>query len=268
MRDDLIGFVLGALEPDEHEAIRQRAEQDRELQRQVQWVERCLQPLAAMRDEVVPPRGLAARTCQHLLTVTGGAVEEEARTPAAWEAALVAPPGEDAPPGGPLTRAPAWGNDRTEWSGESRQWTLADFVVAAGVCLAVSCLFFPAISNSRHNMQLAHCTNNMRQLGSSLDDFSRTAGGYFPVIPPAGNLSFSGVYAAKLAAKGLVSDSRVFLCPAKGNTVVLKIPPLQDIAAAQGPRLVTWHRTMGGDYAYTLGFVRQGQLYGIRNRGQ
>ena len=76
MRDDLIGFVLGALEPDEHEAIRQRAEQDRDLQRQVQFVERCLQPLALMRDDVSPPEGLAARTCQQLLAVSAERAEE------------------------------------------------------------------------------------------------------------------------------------------------------------------------------------------------
>ena len=45
MRDDLIGFVLGALDADEHDTIRRKVEQDQELQRQVEGVERCLRPL-------------------------------------------------------------------------------------------------------------------------------------------------------------------------------------------------------------------------------
>jgi prepilin-type processing-associated H-X9-DG protein len=114
---------------------------------------------------------------------------------------------------------------------------------------------------------MAGCQNNMRQLGTALIDYSQASGGYFPVIPPSGNLSFAGVYAPKLVAKGLVQDGQLLHCPAKESTLVFKIPPLQDIAAAQGPHLVTLHRTMGGDYAYTLGFVRRGHLNGVRNQG-
>jgi prepilin-type processing-associated H-X9-DG protein len=50
--------------------------------------------------------------------------------------------------------------------------------------------------------------------------------------------------------------------------VVLKFPALQDIAAAQGPLLVSLHRDLGGDYAYSLPYLRQGHLYGIRNEGR
>ena len=194
--------------------------------------------------------GLAERVCQAVDFVAGGesadagpagrrhdvssfdggdldrSPSDEQASQAAWQADPWVTPRET-PPG--------WGADRLGDAMQARQWTTADFVVAAGVCLAMACLFFPALSNSRYNMQLASCQNNMRKLAQSFDDYSRVAGGYFPVVPPAGNLSFSGVYAPKLVAKGLVDDGRVFLCPAKGSTVVLKFPPLQDIAAAQGP---------------------------------
>ena len=289
MRDDLIGFVLGALDADEHEQIRRNVEQDRELQRQLQLVQRCLQPLAGLRDDQeAPPRGLAARTCQKLLLVSDETVEPGPGAPAGptWialaaqlEAAqledvssLETPRSEIADSDSAVSEpsgASPWGSDRLGSEGEYRSWTMADFVVAAGVCLAASCLFFPALINSRWHSQVAGCQNNFRQLGTALIDYSMGTDGYFPAIPPAGNLSFSGVFAAKLTAKGLAPDRRVFLCPAKGNTVtVLEIPPLSDIAAAQGPRLVNLHRTMGGDYAYTLGYVKQGHLYGIRNRGR
>ena len=264
MRDDLIGYVLGALDPDEHDRIRNRVEQDQDFRRQLERLERCLRPLAGLRSEIDPPQGLAESTCRAVLLVSA---DNPVPVPCYGEGERAND--EGMPPQVTLPVGLAgWGAERTGGAVETRQWTTADFVVAAGVCLAMACLFFPALSNSRYNMQLANCQNNMRQLGQSLDDYSRVAGGYFPVIPPTGNLSFSGVYAAKLAAKGLVHDGRIFLCPAKGSTVVLKIPPLQDIAAAQGPRLVSLHRTMGGDYAYALGSLKQGHLHGIRNEGR
>jgi prepilin-type processing-associated H-X9-DG protein len=260
MRDDLIGFVLGALDSGEQESIRRRVAQDQELQRQVQLVERCLYPLAPLRADVQPPSGLAARTCA-CLTIDSpapGAIGTATR-----DVARVATPVTLASRARSGTAA--WGADRMEMYGEVRQWTLADFVVAAGVCLAAACLFFPALSNSRYNTQLVNCQNNMRQLGSSLASFSENAGGYFPVIPARGNLSFAGAYAPMLASKGLIEDGRVFLCPSKGNTLVLKVT-LEDVTAARGPQLVRIHRIAGGDYAYVVGYVQGGRLHGIRNR--
>jgi prepilin-type processing-associated H-X9-DG protein len=254
MRDDLIGFVLGALDADEQASIQRRVEQDQELQRQVQWVERSLRPLAPLRTEVPPPVGLAARTCECLLFGTRAAssfTTDEAVTPRV--------------PVSPASIAAAWGSERVEGYGEARQWTLADFVVAAGVCLAAACLFFPALSNSRYNMQLAGCQNNMRRLANSFALFSENSGGYFPVIPARGNASFAGAYAPMLATKGLIDDSRVTNCPSKGNTLVLTLT-LNDIARAQGSQLVRLHRIAGGDYAYRFGYVHRGRLHGIRNR--
>jgi hypothetical protein len=254
MRDDLIGYLLGALDPDEHEQIRQKVELDAELQRKVQLVDRSLQPLAMVRDAVEPPCGLAERTCQLLALTEAGPCTEAKKQ---LETIL---PVE-------VSRS-AWGADGGYAAQTARDWTMADFVVAAGICLAAACLFFPALANSRWHTQLAGCQDNMRQLGAALGDYSMTSGGYFPVIPPRGSLSYSGVYAAKLNAKGLVPDPRVLLCPAKGSTLLVRIPPLQDIAAAQGPPLVVLHRTTGGDYAYTLGYFQRGHLYGIRNQGR
>lgn len=268
MRDDLIGFVLGALDADEHEQIRRKVEQDGQLQQQVQQVQQCLQPLAGLRCDYDPPAGLAARTCDHLLALSGDlrrAGDVQGASP--LRADLSAAPGTRS---NPVERGSSglWGSEVPAGFGVGRAWTLADFVVAAGVCLAASCLFFPALINSRYHSQLAGCQRNLQGLGQSLISYSDLTDGYFPAIPPSGNLSFAGVFAPKLAAKGLAPDRRVFLCPAKESTVVLRIPPLSEIAGAQGPQLVAFHRTMGGDYAYPLGFVHRGHLYGIRNQSR
>jgi hypothetical protein len=146
---------------------------------------------------------------------------------------------------------------------------MADFVVAAGVCLAAACLFFPAIANSRYHSQLAICQNKMREIGIGLTDYSRSdERGMFPVVPTEGKLAVAGFYAPTLVENGFVNDSDLFYCPAKSQTVVLRIPHRKDVLSAEGSQLVSFHRSMGGDYAYTLGFVQDGKLHGIRNRNR
>jgi hypothetical protein len=265
MRDDLIGFVLDALEPQEHEHIRRKLEEDADLRRQLEWVQRTLQPLAGVGQDVAAPPGLAARTCAQMDLLSQSTQLSQPTNPTT---SLVVTAHCSKPSPVVRARQSVWGPNECDWAGEARRWTMADFVVAAGVCLAAACLFFPAVANSRWHAQMAGCQNNLRELGTSLAQYSNTAGGYFPVIPLNGNLSFSGIYAAKLAARGLMPDQRVILCPGKGSTYLLKIPPLQDIAAAQGPQLVRLHRTTGGDYAYALGYVQRGHLYGNRNQGR
>jgi hypothetical protein len=156
-----------------------------------------------------------------------------------------------------------------EATGGARRWTMADFIVAAGVCLAAACLFFPAIVNSRYHSQLAICQNKMKGIGQALVSYSQSdERGMFPVIPKEGKLSVAGVYAPVLVENGLIEDSDVFYCPAKSQTVVLRIPHSKDVLSAEGNQLVSLHRTMGGDYAYTLGFVKNGRLHGIHNQNR
>lgn len=282
MRHDLIGYLLGAVDDAEQQAIRAAVERDPELQRQVELVRENLQRLEPLRLEVEPPSGLAARTCAWLDSPSAQArtghpsIEANARDDSCGDMNRD-DMNHSSPPAIPAQNrfVRRRSNDRfpDDWGGNghsaaSRRWTLPDFVVAAGVCLAAACLFFPAIVNSRYHSQLASCQNNQRELGTALINYSDVTNGFFPTIPAKGKFSVAGIYAPKLADKGLIQDARRFLCPAKGSTVVLKIPPLTDIAQARGPRLVKLQRQMGGDYAYTLGFVEKGRLQGIRNNSR
>ena len=258
MRDDLIGFVLGALDASEEDQIRHKLEHDRDCGRQFELVRQSLVLLRLAKQDEDPPEELTQRTMQRLdsyLARDGVASVNDLEEL-----------DNNAVPDHSLAEWPT--NAANELVAPDRRWMMADFVVAAGVCLAAACLFFPALANSRWHSQLRGCQNNMRDVGTALIDYSGTEGGYFPRIPVSGKLSVAGIYAPKLVEKGLVNDVRVFRCPAKGNTVVLKIPQMKDIVAARGPRLVTLHRTMGGDYAYPLGFVQKGKLQGIRNQGR
>jgi len=64
MQDQLLGYVLGALEPAEQEALEARLANDPELRQQLDLIRRCVQPLDDV--PVTPPRGLAAQTCRYV----------------------------------------------------------------------------------------------------------------------------------------------------------------------------------------------------------
>ncbi|MCA9169096.1 MAG: hypothetical protein KDB23_15585 [Planctomycetales bacterium] len=282
MPDDLIGFVLGALDSAEHEEIRRKVEQDENLQQQVLQVQRSLEPLRWAEEDLAPPVGLAERTCQLVAAVSGGVgsdvgsairdLRDEATNDDAYAAADWSSTEINDPVTRPVrSRDPrgshgSWG--AREAAVRQRQWSVADFVVAAGVCLAASCLFFPALINSRYHFQLAGCQNNMRQVGQGLIQFSGDHGGYFPAAASSGPYAAAGIYGPQLVQSKLVPDGRVLRCPAKGSTMVLRVPDMNELQQAKGLKLVRLHREMGGDYAYHLGYVVNGRLQGVRNRGR
>lgn len=263
MRDDLLGFLLGALDESEQDELREKLEQQPVLREQLEHLRRGLKPLRAAEDDCLLPAGLAVRTCRLVESLNQ-------RNPAG---ALGRCDLTSEPEGGEAlvtTRQVARFSSRVDRSAASieRSWTMADFIVAAGVCLAAACMFLPAVSNSRYHSQRVACENNQRLLSYALNDYSSANRGYFPVVPARGNLAAAGIYAPLLMEKGFVEDSNLFSCPAKGSKLIVRIPLPEDIRNAKGPQLVTLHQSMGGDYAYSLGFVANGRLHGVKNQGR
>lgn len=252
MRDDLLGFALGALDASEHEQIQRRLEQDAKLRQQLEAVQRGLRPLRVAREPVTPPAGLAARTCQLIGDIAG-------------------PPSGGAPAVTPLRRSTARGLSPApaEWSGDARMWSVADFIVAAGVCLAAACMFFPAIVASRYQSQRVLCQQNLRQAGVALVSYSELTDGRFPTVPAKGNAAVAGIYAPKLIDQQL-ADPQVFECPAAKNRIlVVRVPySLRDVYQARGPQLWQIQQSVGGDYAYRFPYLVNGRLQAQRNRGR
>jgi len=68
MREQLLGYVLGALDEDEHAQVEEALRRDPQLQREVELLHDSLDPLRAGEGAYEPPVGLAARTCQTVET--------------------------------------------------------------------------------------------------------------------------------------------------------------------------------------------------------
>lgn len=232
MRDELIGYLLDALEPEERAEVAAQLSRDLQLQRELELLSQCLLPLAADKPHYEPPAGLAHRTVEFVAIQTR---------------VMTAPP------------AP---------SPRSNRWTWADAIVAAGLFLAATALFFPAVNQSRFAGRVLACQNNLRELGVALTNYSDLNEGYFPNIPPDGRLSAAGIYAPRLVEGKYLTNHNLIVCPASqlAETVhEFRVPTCKDLQAAPETTLVRLHRQMGGSYGYNIGYVAGGKYQGTRN---
>jgi hypothetical protein len=252
MREDLLGYLLEALDEAERERLEQALRNDPELQRRLEDLKEELQMLAGEEDSVTPPPGLAEQTC-----------------------AMVAAYEEDRPRATGAGRRPATSSEvslsaraRRELVGGGSATSFADLVVGAGIFLAASFLFLPAIANSRFHSEVTACQYNLQLIGDALTGFSENRGGLFPQVPTTGKRAVAGVYAPTLVDNEFLTEPRVLICPAS-NLAILRdewfVPTLAELDAAEGRRLVRLQRLMGGSYGYTLGYLADGRYRNHRN---
>lgn len=243
-REHLLGYVLGALEAPEREAVERELSRDPALASELRRLEDSLGRIGLTEapDHFQPPVGLAERTCELVQSVT-----------------LVRP----AKAAFSSTSSPAEIID-------SRRFTWVDLLTAAAVLIAGFALFVPALSHSRFQAQIATCQNHMRQVGLALQEHAvLDAHRRFPQIAPSGNRSRAGIYAPILVNDQLVLDPRSFFCPTGNfgaNPHEFESPTMEELDAATGERLARLWAVMGGDFGYNMGYYTQdGQLVAPRD---
>jgi hypothetical protein len=228
MREQLLGYLLGALDDSEHRQVEEHLEREPEARRELELLARGLKPLEADADLREPPRGLAARACQ--------AVEAH-RTPVLLD---------------------------TSFAHAPRRWSLIDVAVAAGILLAAAAVFFPAVNHARAMARRAGCEDNLLQLGAAMLSYSEDHDGEFPGIEAKPQLSVAGVYAPKLISGRRIDNDRAFICPASAmvdERDTFRVPSVEQLLEATADQLAQWHRTMGGSYAFSLGYRDSNDAY-------
>ena len=241
MREDLVGHLLGALEPSESKAIEMALADPHSgpgLRNDLERLRLALKPLARDRDILPAPAGLAGRTMRFI-------VEQEAAAKAAADRTLPMPRGlsaEDSPPGGQGDRA------------SSRAWI--DRVIVAATALAACVLVAPLLLDSIAQSRARRAERNLLKTSGALQGYA-DAHRVFPTPPSSGPLSRAGLYAPTLVSEQrLVADDGTLICPdtALSRRGAFRVPTLEELNAAVGtPQFEEMVRTMGGDYGYTLG---------------
>ncbi len=236
-REQLLGYLLGALDDHEQRHIATRLQREPELLRSLESVQRTLRPLEALPRSYEPPAGLATRTCRMMLA-------ERGRTERLPQLSSVSP--------------------MAHWS---QGFRFADLAVGVAIFLAAAALIVPALQNSRFNAHVFTCQNKLRQIGVALTQYSERHGGYFPVVPTQGRLASAGIYAPILMEHGLLTESHQVVCP--GSPLAedrhYRVPQLAEVQRVGADQVGELCRRMGGSYGYSLGYVQEGVYYGTRN---
>ena len=243
MREQLVGYLFGALDRDEAVRVEQALADPRlgaGLRQDLEALRIAVQPLERDRDPVPPPPGLAARTVRFV-------------------AAQTAAPRPALRPPTPADREPAAG---------PRAWL--DRAIMAATALAACVLVMPLLLESIGAARARRAERNLQRLAGALQGYGESHRMY-PTPPASGPLSRAGLYAPTLVSEQrIVADDGTVLVPdtelaRRGD---FRVPSLEELRAAVGtPRFEELVRTMGGDYGYTLGHRdATGGLQPNRNR--
>jgi anti-sigma factor RsiW len=248
MREQLIRYLLGELDEDEHLELRAQLRDNPELQRELAHLRECF---AINPDDIgapLPPGRLAERTSERVTTCD----EVDDFDWASSRADAMSSGSE--PPAGVLG------------------WSLADLTVAGGVMLAVSMLVFPALRDSRDGTRRTVCQSNQAQLGMFVSQFAKVNGGF---IPPVRRDENAGVYVARLVGGGHVLPEEIaalLVCPAspvaneiRAGRLTIRVPDAEAIRRMSPEQLAAVTATLSPCYAYRFPYQVGGEYHYIRD---
>jgi len=263
MREYLLDYLMDALEEDERQRVEAALRRDPALCQELETLKESLPPLELYRGDFEPPDGLVDATCQ--------LVAEHRAANAVMPSTL---PAANAMPASAAT-APAsrvfagLASAGREPVGQRSRWSLTDLSVAGGVFIAAGLLLLPAIQQSRFAAQRTVCQDNLQTMGRAAGEYSQLNGGMFPEVAETGNFSAAGMFPVRLFDGGFLDDVKRLVCPtspAAQHGKVPHVPSLEELRSAEEPELRQYRLTMGGDYAYPLGYVENRVYHSAKNR--
>ncbi len=243
VREQVLGYLLGALDDAEMEQVRTRLESEEAYR--LEWIalRGKVDQLEASRIECDVPPGLARRTCEFVFS-------RVKPSPRRWPRQAISP--QSTPP------------CRTS------RVRLLDIAVAASVFVVAGLLTLPAIQSNRFHSRLTACSDNFRELGTMLAAYSRTHYDRFPAVPAEGKLAAAGIYAPLLVQGGLLDERRRVVCPGSplASQADFRIPTVEELRKADAKTADRLRQQMGGSYGYCIGYVEHGVFEPTRNLGR
>ncbi|MFK8112707.1 MAG: anti-sigma factor [Rubripirellula sp.] len=249
MHEDLLGYLLGALEPHEMRRVAQWLRDDPAAQEQLAEIERSLKPLEQSPSvPEPPPSDLVARTMAALPPL-----------PSSQDSA--GPEAVSGPPLVPMRNSvETLGSSTATWM----DWSVG--AVAAAILLG---LLLPTLAEGRFTARKIACQDHLRQFGTAITQFvNQNPQDRLPAVSEVGPEAFAGVYAVRLNDSGLLHDPSIRWCPSLDapSREQLTLTSMQEVASrdelhvASVDRLRKIQQFVGGQYAYTLGVMEQKQL--------
>ena len=288
-QDDLLGYLLGALDAQEQRDLQQKIDDNPALEETLLDLKAAIGPLDCLDTKGYRP-GLARRTCEAVANWdTESAASRLAfldQNEIDWEEGCELQPNQTPAPAAAVepsehntntvAEVATAGNSITEDSAsviasadtepqlntlaggsefEISSWSMRDMLVGVAALAVLAGLLFPALNYSRNQGRLAACQNNLRQVGMAFMDYSSIHEGGFIAIPDQGNLAASGCYGPILKDAGLLKDDSLLACAGLVDVAPVVIPSVEQVEAAETETQRSHYRkTMGGHFGYSMGF--------------
>jgi hypothetical protein len=237
MDENLVGYLIGALDPDTERAVEGHLRINPEARRKLERFRQALEPLEADREEIVPPPGLRIRT---LARVAEYRSRGKARVPPA-----------------PPVRRPS--PVSISW------WRRADVLVAASLLFLCLALLLPWLAKAQRARSRLECMNNLLQFYQALVVYSDHHHGELPSVEDSPPRNFAGVLVPILHQESVLTKVSLS-CPGTGEPAPALIPidQVEELARQQPRKFDQYTHQAGGCYAYPLGYRTGGQLHGLR----
>jgi len=254
MHEDLIGYLLGALEPHEMRRVAEWLEEDPEARKQLEEIERSLRPLEeSYEPPESPPKDLVAKTLASLPPMPSA---DESQPEEIQENR-----GHD------LVELPKLGPSVENSPRSVYGWT--DWMGAAAAAIVMLTVIIPALAAGRLEARKTACQDQLRQFGTAITQYvNHSPQERMPAVAETGREAFAGVFMIRLNEAGLLTDPNIRWCPSLDQpptleaalTDLARVPSLEDLHGATVDQLRQIQQFAGGHYAYNLGVMEGDRL--------
>ncbi len=258
MREDLLGYLLGALEPHETRRVEELLKTDPSLREELAAVEAMLRPLEEAPDVVDDfPAGLIERTLANLPPISETPRKDQATESSERHAV-------SAQRHAVLAGLPTLGMSTEPAMRPTRRWM--DWAAGSFAAAILLGLLLPSLAEGRFAARRDACQDQLRRFGTAITQFVMlNQQQKLPSVAESGPEAFAGVYAIRLFEAGLLDEPNMRLCPSLAFGQDLKseqaFSELNEFVAskqlhsASTDQLIRWQQRAGGNYAYSLGVI-------------
>lgn len=257
VQQEVIGYLLDALDESERESVSKRLQSDPEYRREWQDARRRLGSLNKAEAS-----GPTLRVPSDLTQRTVDKVMERAKKSGPLSGRLRNMTPSTSPHG-----AGGWG---VSGRGGGYRITWVDLAIVGTIAMIAGLILAPAIHTMRSQARVVACQNNLHNVGIALAEYCQKNHDCFPEVPSQSKLANPGIYAPLLLSNGLLTDPRTLVCPESPLAEVkdFHIASNEELLAADGPKELELKAQLGGSYGYCLDHVEGGHLEPTHNRSR
>jgi hypothetical protein len=238
MEENLVGYLLKALDDDTHRQVEACLRESPELRARLELLRRALAPLAVDRQAPEPRPGLV------LSTLARVAEYRCRKLP-------------DAPPPPRGQSAPL-----------ARSWMRrADALVAALLLVVLGGIGLSFVLHLwRDYYGRTACQENLLRLWMGLQRYCDVHDGNFPKVEEKGPHGVAGIFVPVLGDNGMLGADVSVGCPAQGRQPPhhRSVREMEELYARDPVAFRMEARRLAGGYAYTLGYVDASGYHGLR----